>query len=102
MGARIESRDGGLMISEGTPLGAIQLPDEGEPIILLSDRPTTGGYPMIACVIGADIATVGQLAPGAPLRFEEVSIESARTAWRDQQSELDRLFKPHANIGAKG
>lgn len=91
-----------LMISEGTPLGAIQLPDGGEPIILLNDRPTTGGYLMIACVIAADIAAVGQTSPGDALRFEEESIEAARNEWRDQQSELDRHLKPHANIEANG
>jgi allophanate hydrolase subunit 2 len=90
------------MISEGTPLGAIQLPDGGEPIILLNDRPTTGGYLMIACVIAADIAAVGQTSPGDALRFEEESIEAARNEWRDQQSELDRHLKPHANIEANG
>lgn len=84
-----------LMISEGTPLGAIQLPDGGEPIILLNDRPTTGGYPMIACVIGADIGAVGQASPGDALRFEEVSIDMARAAWREQEDEFDQIITPN-------
>ncbi len=91
-GTRIELSQSGRMISEGTPLGGVQLPEGGEPIILLQDRPTTGGYPVIACVIGADIAAVGQLRPGDEVRFEEVSIEVARGAWREQEGEFDRCF----------
>lgn len=95
-GSRVSVNHTGRMISEGTPLGAVQLPEGGEPIILLHDRPTTGGYPMVACVIGADIAAVGQARPGDELRFEEMSIEAARHVWRDQEAEFDRLFRPCA------
>lgn len=100
-GSRVDVNHHGRMISEGTPLGAVQLPEGGEPIILLQDRPTTGGYPVIACVIGADITAVGQARPGDELRFEEVSIDAARRAWREQEEDFDRLFPPAAKIEVK-
>ncbi len=55
--------------SVGLPLGAVQVPPDGRPIIMLADRPVTGGYPVIACVATADVDRVAQLLPGDPLRF---------------------------------
>lgn len=59
----------GTMISDVTFPGAIQVPPSGEPILLLADRPTTGGYPQIGVVATADLDTVGQLAPGDWIEF---------------------------------
>jgi antagonist of KipI len=64
------------MISDATCPGAIQIPPSGLPILLMADRPTTGGYPQIATVISADLAVAGQLAPGDWIEFE-VSTQSA-------------------------
>ena len=58
--------------------GAIQLPPDGNPIILLPDHATVGGYPVVACVIGADLSLVGQLAPGDTLQFISVDRRTAR------------------------
>jgi KipI family sensor histidine kinase inhibitor len=58
--------------------GAIQLPPDGDPIILLPDHATVGGYPVIACVIGADLPIVGQLEPGNTLEFVSVDRATAR------------------------
>jgi len=67
------------IITEGVPLGAIQVPRDGEPIILFVEHQTTGGYPKIAAVISADLHTVGQLRPRDTLTFEFVSVEQAVT-----------------------
>ncbi len=92
-GMRLDGRalDGGEVPSMGLPLGAIQVPPDGRPIIMLADRPVTGGYPVPACVIGADIGRVAQLRPGDPLRFASVSVDDARSAWRKAEESLDAL-----------
>ncbi|MFO0833187.1 MAG: biotin-dependent carboxyltransferase family protein [Phycisphaerales bacterium] len=62
--------------------GFIQVPGGGQAIILGREHPTTGGYPVLASVIAADLDAVGQLRPGFSVRFEEVSREGALRAWR--------------------
>jgi allophanate hydrolase subunit 2 len=59
---------------EGTALGGIQVPGDGQPIILGPDRPVTGGYAKIATVLEADFSRVARAAPGAVLRFRRVSL----------------------------
>jgi biotin-dependent carboxylase-like uncharacterized protein len=76
--------------SFGVIPGAVQLPPDGMPIVLLADAQTTGGYPVIAVAIAADLARLAQLRPGAELRFEEVSIESATEALRGQAAAFER------------
>ena len=68
-GPRLQHSRGADMISDATPLGVLQVPASGQPILLMADRQTTGGYPMLATVITADIAVAGQLGPGDALRF---------------------------------
>ncbi|WP_226355623.1 MULTISPECIES: biotin-dependent carboxyltransferase family protein [unclassified Pseudonocardia] len=58
--------------SEGVPLGAIQVPPSGEPILFLADHPVTGGYPVVGVVADADIDLLGQLRPGDPLRLDAI------------------------------
>jgi allophanate hydrolase subunit 2 len=79
-GARAEqlAAAGGDVVSEGVSLGTVQLPSSGEPIILGVDRTSTGGYKKIASVIGADSWMLGQLRPGARVRFARVTMEQAR------------------------
>ncbi|MDP4603506.1 MAG: biotin-dependent carboxyltransferase family protein [Solirubrobacteraceae bacterium] len=57
------------LLSEGMAHGAVQVPASGQPIILLADHPTTGGYPVVAVVASADLDAAGQLRPGQSLRF---------------------------------
>lgn len=66
------------LLSEGAPLGAIQIPDGGRPIVLFVEHQTTGGYPKIANVVTADLAALGQLRPRDTIRFEPVSFDAAR------------------------
>ncbi len=77
-GAALPSTGRGHMITEGVPLGAIQVPAGGQPIILFVEQQTTGGYPKIANIISADLPSVGQLRPRDEIRFRLVSIEEAR------------------------
>jgi biotin-dependent carboxylase-like uncharacterized protein len=77
--------------SIGLPAGAIQVPPDGQPIVALADRPVTGGYPVPAVVIAADLGRVARLRPGDELRFASVSLEEAREALRRAEQALDAL-----------
>ncbi|NQZ22793.1 MAG: biotin-dependent carboxyltransferase [Colwellia sp.] len=66
------------ILSEGICHGAVQIPNDGQPIVLLNDRQTIGGYPKIGSVISIDTAKLGQLAQGGKIRFEAISMEKAR------------------------
>ena len=73
-GPRLERARAGELRSEGLVPGAIQVPPDGRPILLLADHPTTGGYPVIAVVHSEDIALAAQLRPGARLRLCAASV----------------------------
>jgi antagonist of KipI len=68
------------MISEAVPLGALQVPASGQPVLLMADRQTTGGYPIVATVISADIGVAGQLCPGDSVWFAVCSRQEALAA----------------------
>jgi antagonist of KipI len=87
-GPALATRGGGQMITEGVSLGAIQVPPAGQPIILFVDQQTTGGYPIIANVISADLPSVGQLRPRDEIRFEVVLFEEARRLVIEQEKLL--------------
>lgn len=59
--------------SEGVAAGSLQVSHDGQPILLLADRPTTGGYPVVGVVVSADIDAAAQLRPGQPVRFRLVA-----------------------------
>ena len=85
MGSRLEGpalslRENFELLSEGVTYGTIQVPPNGQPIILMADRQTTGGYPKIGQVITADLPSLAQLRPGATIQFKEVSLEQAEKA----------------------
>jgi antagonist of KipI len=77
------------LISCGVPLGAIQVPADGQPIVLTADHQTTGGYPIIATVIGADIPILAQSAQGDPIRFRVVDVGEAQRALKEMWSILE-------------
>ncbi len=79
-GPQIEHAKGYNIVSDGIPLGAIQVPGAGTPIALMVDHQTAGGYPKIAVVIAPDVAALAQVRPGATLRFRAISIDEARAA----------------------
>jgi allophanate hydrolase subunit 2 len=85
------------MITEGVSLGAIQVPAEGQPIILFVEHPTTGGYPKIANVVSADFCCLGQLKPRDEVRFQFISFEEAAELLRQHhqlltQESIERLL----------
>ena len=69
-GPSLELGETGLLLSSATPIGTVQVPPSGQPILLMADRQTTGGYAKIATVISADLPVAGQLAPGDWVAFE--------------------------------
>jgi biotin-dependent carboxylase-like uncharacterized protein len=81
-GPKLEHAKGFNIVSDGIAPGAIQVPGNGLPIVLLADRQTTGGYPKVAAVISADLPALGRLMPGAKVAFQAVSIDEAEAARR--------------------
>ena len=82
----------GHMLTEGVALGAIQIPPDGQPIVLFVEHQTTGGYPKPANVISADLWRVGQLRPRDEVQFELVSMERALELLREQEEWLYSLL----------
>lgn len=96
MGYRLEGPvirhlHGHNIVSDGTVNGSIQVPGNGAPIVLMSDRNTTGGYPKIATVISADFGRFAQIPAGTGFRFKAVSVTEAQDAAREFASLLDGL-----------
>jgi biotin-dependent carboxylase-like uncharacterized protein len=81
------------ILSAATPMGTLQVPGSGQPILLMADRQTTGGYPCIGTVITADLPAAGQLAPGDWIAFAPCNREDAVAALKAQRARLE---------GAKG
>lgn len=100
--ARLSGGLPGRVRSEGVLPGYVQVPGSGEPIVLGVDGPVTGGYPVIACVIEADLAVLGQCAPGDRVRFEWIARESAVRALREQEATIGAVQPiPTRAIGAE-
>jgi len=76
-GERVAHARGHDIISDGIALGSIQVPGDGQPIIHLVDRPSTGGYTKVATVCSFDVGRVGQVKPGQSLRFRAVTVDEA-------------------------
>ncbi|MDN7243072.1 biotin-dependent carboxyltransferase family protein [Planococcus sp. N028] len=96
MGYRLEGtllslKEPGELISEAVAFGSIQVPADGNPIVLLADRQTTGGYPKIGQVASVDLPLVSQLKPGNRLRFQEISLEEAQQLWMEQEQKIRQL-----------
>ena len=87
-GPPLAHRGAAEILSDATPIGSLQVPGSGQPILLMADRQTTGGYPKIATVITADLPLAGQLAPGDWIEFESCTRAEAIAALRDLSSRL--------------
>ena len=74
------ARTGGDILTEAMPVGGLQVPPDGQPILLMADRQPTGGYPLIGVIATADLPRAGQLAPGDGVRFQPVSLAEAQAA----------------------
>ncbi len=100
MGMRLEGprlahrpERGAEIVSDATVPGSVQVPGSGQPIVLLADCQTSGGYPKIATVATADLPRVGRLAPGAHLRFERIGVAEAEDLARASEAEVRRLVR---------
>ncbi|MFF2752753.1 biotin-dependent carboxyltransferase family protein [Psychrobacillus sp. NPDC058041] len=96
MGYRLEGTPISLsnnfdLISEGVTFGTIQIPPNGQPIILMADRQTTGGYPKIGQVITADLPSLAQLQPRAIIRFKEITLEEAENILFQNEQIINRI-----------
>jgi biotin-dependent carboxylase-like uncharacterized protein len=102
-GPKIEHGPKGYnIVSDGIPTGGIQVPGNGQPLILLADRQTTGGYPKIATVIGVDLPRLAQCRPGTALRFASVTRTEAVQFARDAAEELAALLARARPAGLAG
>lgn len=88
-GPRIEHTRGHDIISDGIALGAIQVIGDGQPIVLLVDRQTAGGYTKIGAVCSYEIGRVGQLKPGQRLRFRHVTVAAAHAALAARRAAIE-------------
>jgi allophanate hydrolase len=90
-GPLLHHRGGWDIVSDAIATGAIQVPGSGQPIVLLADHQTTGGYPKIATVISADLPRVGRRRPGDLIPFAAVTIEAAEALCRAEESRVAEL-----------
>ena len=91
-GQKIENIIDTNIRSEGLIKGVIQVPADGNPIIMLSDHGTIGGYPKIGVVISADYDKLVQLTPGSTIKFQEVDLNSAENLFKLYDLETQNLI----------
>jgi KipI family sensor histidine kinase inhibitor len=91
-GPRIAHTRGHDIISDGIALGSIQVPGDGQPIALLVDRQSTGGYTKVATVCSFDIGRLGQVKPGQRVRFRAITLAEAHRTLREGQARLERAL----------
>lgn len=90
-GPKIASKEGSDIITDGIPLGSIQVPNDGMPIVMLADHQTTGGYAKIATVISVDIDKFAQMNPGDKVKFTQTNIEKAHQLLRERESNITNM-----------
>lgn len=94
-GPKLAHRGLGQWISDGTAMGALQVPPDEQPILLMADRQTTGGYPKIAVVISADLHLAAQLLPGETVAFRTTTLPEAQALLKAQWNEIDEAIPPY-------
>ena len=92
-GERIAHTAGHDILSDGIALGSIQVPGDGQPIALLVDRQSTGGYTKVATVCSFDIGRLGQVKPGRRLRFRAVELGDAQRTLREWRASFDDVLE---------
>lgn len=90
-GPKIKSKNGSDIITDGIPLGSIQVPLDGMPIVMLADRQITGGYAKIATVISVDIDKFAQMKPGNKMKFTQVNLEEAHRFLQEREENITDL-----------
>jgi antagonist of KipI len=93
-GSALTHRNKTELISEGMTMGAIQIPSNGQPIVMMADSPTTGGYPKIGTVTGADLPLLAQCVPGrSKIRFQETTVAKSQKKYRELMNRLDGILE---------
>jgi antagonist of KipI len=100
-GPKLALVEAGEGISDGTAMGALQVPHDGQPILLMADRHTTGGYPKIAVVISADLHLAGQLIPGDTVTFTRTTLPEAQAVLEAQWEELNQTIPLSRELSAE-
>jgi hypothetical protein len=93
-GPSVEAADGYDILSDGIVYGSIQISGSGEPIVMMADRQTTGGYAKIASVITVDLPLFAQLRPGQKVRFEKCTVQEAQKLLLQE----DKMWKDHCRM----
>ena len=91
-GPKIENMVNTNIKSEGLLKGVIQVPGDGNPIIMMSDHGTIGGYPKIAVVVSADYDRLVQISPGSKIKFKEIDLSDAETLFKLYEMETQNLI----------
>lgn len=99
-GEKVSHKDGADIISDGISMGAVQVPSSGNPIIMMADRQTTGGYTKIANVITADLPKLAQAKPGDVIVFKKSTIEEAHMLLKDLENRINEV-KKHLSLQDK-
>jgi biotin-dependent carboxylase-like uncharacterized protein len=94
-GTAITHKDGADIISDGTIAGAVQVPGSGQPIVLMADCQTIGGYVKIATVVSCDLPLLAQVRPGSTVRFAAISLLEAREICMQREFRLRRFLEGH-------
>ncbi|KGK89360.1 biotin-dependent carboxyltransferase family protein [Clostridium sp. HMP27] len=92
-GEAIEHTNGGDIISDGINFGAIQIPSHGQPIIMMADRQTAGGYTKIANIISIDLPKIAQAKPGDCITFKKVTIYEAQRLLKEVEEDIKTIKK---------
>jgi antagonist of KipI len=100
-GPKISHVAPGHWISEGTAMGAVQVPPDEQPILLMADRHTTGGYPKIGVVISMDLHLAAQLMPGDTVQFKTTTLPEAQALMIAKWKEVDDAIPPYHERSAR-
>lgn len=100
-GLELEHRMASDLISDAVTSGTIQVPPDRQPILLMADCQTTGGYAKLAVMVTADRSPAAQLAPGDRVSFTVITPDNAVNLLRSARAELDRLLPPHSGPGSR-
>jgi len=95
-GSKVELLSNADIISDPVPLGAIQVPGHGEPIVMMADRQTTGGYAKIAVMSSVDLGRLAQRIPGEKIRFSKISFQEGLEISRSLSRNMSRLLRERA------
>ncbi|WP_097027271.1 biotin-dependent carboxyltransferase family protein [Clostridium peptidivorans] len=96
-GEVIEHVNGGDIISDGINFGAVQIPSHGQPIIMMADRQTAGGYTKIANVISIDLPKIAQAKPGDCIKFKKVTLDEAQGLLKEIEEDITTIKKSCSN-----